>query len=181
MNAKYPTTFLTLLATSLVGFSMATMPVQTAQAKTHHTLKSFPKSIRGTWYSYNSKSHRYFKTKITATKMSFGKSVYHLHSRKDLYGGKLWAKHKHPNWIVADHATTITHEHFIHTYYWDQGVGSGDYYQRTSNLLGGKYYPALHYASGPELWTIGYSYHSKKIAKKYANAKFEGDRYNPYW
>lgn len=169
--------FLGSLGVALMGVGLVATPVTVAFAKANRTLRTFPKSIRGTWYTYN--NHHYYRVKITAKQMISAGTTQRLHSRKNVYfTGKPWAKRVHPSWIIAAHAY-YQDEDWIWTYGWYQGAGAGNYYMRTSNYLEGKYHPALQLASGAGIWTDGYAYHTKHLARHYSNAHFEGDRYRP--
>ncbi|MGP4117262.1 hypothetical protein [Levilactobacillus zymae] len=61
-----------LLVTTMAGGVLVMTPTTTAQAKTQYTLKSIPKKVRGTWYTYHSQygKHYYTTYKITSKRFS---------------------------------------------------------------------------------------------------------------
>lgn len=169
--------FTGLLASTLLGTGTL-LSVETPTTAQASTLKTFPKKMRGTWYYYNHQNHHYYKTRITAKAMIFDGYKETLHSRKSLfYHGNPKNRQKYARWITAEHVYTTDDDDFIHTYGWYQGAGSGEFYQRTNNQLGGKLRPALQYCHGAGIITQGYAYRTKALAKRYARARFAEDVY----
>lgn len=162
-----------LLALPLGTVALGSAPV-TAHAKAKTTLKTFPKSIRGTWYTYQ--YHKMYRYKITSKKIVGTGFTNRLHSRKLSYAVKFPAKIKHPTWVVAQNTSAFKHEHWINVKGWYQSAGDGTYYRRMTRKIGGHKYATLQLASGADAWTDGNAYHSKKNAKKYANHYFKGER-----
>ncbi|WP_203642669.1 hypothetical protein [Levilactobacillus andaensis] len=168
---------LLLLVLSLVlGLGMAsTSSNQTAYAKAKYTMKTFPKSIRGTWYSYQ--YHKMYRIKITSKKITGSDFTNRLHSRKVTAYPKQSAKVKHPSWVTAG-MMTVNHEHWVNVMGWYQSAGAGDDYRQVTHKIGGSQHSILQMAGGAGLWTYAHGYHSKHLAKKYANHYFKGERKN---
>ncbi|WP_143462521.1 hypothetical protein [Levilactobacillus enshiensis] len=168
---------LLLLVLSLVlGLGMAaTTSNQTAYAKARYTMKTFPKSIRGTWYSYQ--YHKMYRIKITAKKMTGTDFTSRLHSRKVTAYPKSGAKMKHPSWVTA-RMMTVDHEHWVNVMGWYQTAGDGESYRQVNHKIGGQRHRILQTASGAGFWTDSHGYQSKHLAKKYANHYFKGERIN---
>jgi len=168
---------LLLLVLSLVlGLGMAsTSSNQTAYAKAKYTMKTFPKSIRGTWYSYQ--YHEMDRIKITSKKITEIKEVSRLHSRKTTAYPKENAKMKHPSWVTA-RMMTVNHEHWVNVMGWYQTAGDGESYRQVTHKIGGSHHSILQMAGGAGFWTDSHGYHSKHLAKKYGNHYFKGERRN---
>ncbi|MFC6164814.1 hypothetical protein ACFP3T_09060 [Lactiplantibacillus dongliensis] len=148
---------------------------QKAQASAY-TIKTFPKRIRGTWYTYDNYDHKIIRIKISTRKMSDGKYTNRLHSRKTTAYPKQGAKMKHPSWIIGRNFT-YKGEHWTQTYGWYQSAGDGDYYRKVTHRIHGKKVQLLQMAGGAGIWTDGYGYHSKRAAKANAKRWFKGDRH----
>jgi len=165
-----------MVALTLVVATVGTMQALTKQEVTAHasrTSRTFPKRLRGTWYTYM--DHKYYRMRITAKKMSYGGYVSQLHSRKKTFYSKVATHPKHPNWIISRNLT-YKGQAWTWTYGWYQGAGAGEYYSRVTCNLDGHRYAAIQLASGAGIWTDGYAYHSKALAKRYAHTHFQGDR-----
>lgn len=146
-------------------------PSVVAQAKTKTTLKTFPKSIRGTWHSYNLAGRNYHAVRFTAKGLAWQENVSTRLGQPD----KLKV-HKLPfsgtrkagswQWVFA-----IKKQGFVKVSAWDKTVTlpPEGYYrviqkkyqgkkirvlQQTNQLTGHRYYE--------------YSYTTKKLAKHFA-------------
>ncbi|WP_367295752.1 hypothetical protein [Levilactobacillus yonginensis] len=171
MNMKRMVTL--LLATVTVSTAAVTLGTQqVAAAKTRYTIRTFPKRMRGTWYTYS--GGRYYRVKITAKKISGAAGTWHLHPKK-VTASTNFRSRRHRNWIYGT-TFKIDGEKWTWTYGWTQGAGAGDYYRGVAHRLNGKTYHTLQLASGAKAWTDGYAYHSKRAAKKYANRFFGNER-----
>jgi hypothetical protein len=167
--------FLATLAIMVSGLFLKPSD-QKVQASAY-TIKTFPKRIRGTWYTYDRYDHKIFRIRISAKKLTENKYISRLHSRKKTAYPKLGAKIKHPSWIIG-YTFTYKGEYWTQTYGWYQSAGAGDYYRKVNHRIHGKQYATLQLASGAGIWTDGYAYHSKKAAKAYSHHWFKGDRHN---
>lgn len=177
MKLKRRGILLVLVLSMLFGVGMMTRSSnQVAFAKTRRTLKTFPKSIRGTWYSYQ--DHKMSRTKITAKKIIGDGYVNRVHSRKENYSVKVGTKRKHPTWVIARMATLTNKERWVNTLGWYQTAGAGGSYRKTVHKLGGHKHAVLQTATGAGYWTFSHGYHSKHLAKKYGNHYFKGERKN---
>ncbi|WP_261810078.1 hypothetical protein [Levilactobacillus humaensis] len=168
-----------LLVTGLslfIGVGVAaTSPAQVVHAKAKTTLKTFPKSMRGTWYSYQ--DNTMYKYKITATKLVDNGFVERLHSRKMSYVVKHTENSKHPSWFIAKNAKAKK-QTWVTVWGWEQWGGDCAAYRVTTHKLGGHKVPVLQIAGGPATgyWTTRHGYHTKKLAKKYGNHYYKGER-----
>jgi len=177
MKLKRRGILLVLVLSMIFGVGMMTSSLnQVAFAKTRRTMKTFPKSIRGTWYSYQ--DHKMSRTKITAKKIVGDGHVYRLHSRKVTYVVKNNVKAKHLSWVIAGTRTLSNKEHWVNVIDWHQISGYGSFYRKATHKLGGHKHAILQMASGVGVWTDGHGYHSKHLAKKYGNHYFKGERIN---
>jgi len=178
MNLKQRSFVLMLVLSVMVGLGLAvTTSNKVAYAKTQTTMKKFPKSIRGTWYSYQ--FHKMYRYKITAKKIVGSDFVNRLHSRSVTYTIKNNVKMTHPTWVTAGIFTLSNHERWVNVMGWYQTAGDGISYRRVTHKIGGQKHAILQMASGAGFWTDGHGYHSKHLAKKYSNHYFKGERKNP--
>ncbi|WP_125764733.1 hypothetical protein [Levilactobacillus mulengensis] len=177
MELKRRGILLVLVLSMIFGVGMMTSSSnQVAFAKTRRTMKTFPKSIRGTWYSYQ--DHKMSRTKITAKKIVSDGYVYRLHSRKVTYVVKNNAKMKHPSWVTAGMITLSNKERWVNVMGWYQTAGDGSSYRKVTHKLAGHKHSILQVSVGAEFWTYSHGYHSKHLAKKYGNHYFKGERIN---
>lgn len=153
-----------LVTASFMGLGGGAGTAQAAQ----HTVATFPKSLRGTWYTYD--SHQYYRTRITAKTITVNGTTGHLHPVKAA------GTNVQSDWVQA---TPVTYrgEHWINVRGWFQAAGSGDDYRKVTHTLKGKRHAALQYASGSVFKTSTYGYRSKALAKTYAHHYYAGDRH----
>lgn len=178
MRLKRHSGVVLMVLSLLVGVGVATNANQSvAHAKAKRTLKVYPKRIRGTWYSYQ--YHKMYRYKISAKKMVGTGLKNQLHSRKANYFVKNNAKMKHPNWVVARIFKLSNNERWVNVMGWYQTAGDGSSYWKTTHKLGGHKRAVLKMAGGAGFWTYAHGYHSKHLAKKYANHYFKGERRQP--
>ncbi|WP_203639092.1 DUF4179 domain-containing protein [Levilactobacillus wangkuiensis] len=177
MKLKRRGILVVLVLSMIFGVGMMTSSSnQVAFAKTRRTMKTFPKSIRGTWYSYQ--DHKMSQIKITAKKFIVDGHVNRLHSRKVTYVVKNYANMKHPSWVTAGMMIHSNKERWVNVMGWYQSSGYGSSYRKATHKLNGHKRAILQMASGVEAWTDGHGYHSKHLAKKYGNHYFKGERKN---
>lgn len=156
--------------TIVVGWNLLT-PV--ASASSQYTIKMFPKRYRGTWYTYE--GGRYFRVKISATRMQGGNSTRFLHVRKKATIGDPRVA-KHPNWLIAN-VFKYQGQTWLWAYGWNQGAGAGEYYQARHHRIRGKSYDTLQLASGAGAWVDGYAYRSKRAARQFHSYRFGDENY----
>lgn len=170
------TLFVATLMLALLGMIGQPANQLTAEAA-KYSLKTFPKRIRGTWYTYDKYEHKTRTIKITAKTLKDGKYVSRLHARKVNANIPDHPKVVHSSWITADNYPVFG-EHWVDVRGWYQTSGDGGYYRKVTHKIHGKKHTMLQMAGGAGVWTNSYGYHSKKLAKANANRWFKGDRHN---
>lgn len=163
-----------------IGAFAVTTEVATVQASAKSTLKTFPKSLRRTWYHYDGHG-RYDTVKLTS-KHYYTKSYYEkwYHSSSTLHSrnGKTDPEHlkMHSSWVVG-HAYHIGKAHWTNIMGWNQSAGDGTSYKLEIRKYHHKNFRLLSEGGGAELWISQHYYATKKVAHVMGNRHFSGEHY----
>lgn len=168
MKLKRVAFMLIVLLTFISSFLVVTPnePVQASRLNAN-LMRSFPKSVRGTWYYYyQSGSHKCYKIKITKNKFNNSRlRVYpNKFTVKDLFHFK--RNDKKLGDCIAFYAT-YHHQKWVHTRGYYQTAGDGDSYRVISIKSKHKRIKMMEMAGGAGNWIYGHAWQSKNLAYKH--------------
>lgn len=141
--------------------------------KPGYTLSVFPKSIRGTWYSYD--DDKLETLKITATAITDDGNTTYLHAGPVKSLPKMHPKHS--TWIYASRPHKIRGIDLTEVRGWNQGAGDGASYgafQSTDNS--NNPITVLECAGGADVSLNGNFYQSKSTAEQMKKQVFTGEK-----
>ncbi|MCL0330788.1 hypothetical protein [Apilactobacillus xinyiensis] len=146
-----------------------------AGAWSNHYLKKFPKSIRGTWYTYT--NFGYGKKKIYKLKANAKKLHFHPYVKHNIGAGALPKATKKEKryfnktiyWTYCD-VFKFQGRKWFNFMGWQQDAGDGDNYN-ISKLKGHR---VLTLAGGAGNWVSAHYYKSRQLAKKMGEKHYQG-------
>ncbi|MDF7673145.1 hypothetical protein PT281_07710 [Lactobacillus sp. ESL0701] len=165
-----------LIATALITLGTIVAIAPHPIAATTTKIKSYPKSMRGTWYYYDTYTQKLDKevfTKKTAKfyvgKKKVGYNTLHTYVKHDQYLSNNAYLQKTGHWAYANNSTTINGLTWLNIRGWNQGMGDGAYYN-TATLDGTE---ILTNASGAKIWVDHHAYRTPELAKAFENKHYQ--------
>ncbi|WP_220727863.1 hypothetical protein [Apilactobacillus xinyiensis] len=174
MHKKIYLSILLLTVCLFIGFSNISV-----QAKKNYIHK-FPKSLKGTWYSYDKDvdgNNKMYKLAINEKNFRF-----HPYKKHRVFIGCQPPKTKHEKslykktekWLYGISFKQKGHE-WIKFYGWQQQAGCGQNYN--VRMING--HKVLSIGDGAGNWICGHYYQSKKLALKMGTRHYHGFKYYP--